>query len=102
LNVGAKIFTHIIVVFTQLGGILRVLILAIPFPLIWTKNLAQAWQSYALLLVHSILLNQGLSEPVSIVLDQRLNLRVPENARCTMGQPGIQGLMHKWLELLND
>lgn len=36
-----------------------------------------------------------------VVLYKGLDLGVPENACCTMGQPGIQGLVHKWLELLN-
>ena len=37
-----------------------------------------------------------------VVLYKGLDFWVPENTSCTMGQPGIQGLVHKWLELLND
>ena len=42
LNVAAKIFSHSVIIFAELSGILRVLILAISLSLVWSENFIQA------------------------------------------------------------
>jgi hypothetical protein len=45
LNIAAKIISNIIVILAKLSGILRVLILTVPFAFIGSTDFIQTWQS---------------------------------------------------------